>query len=325
MKRYETVFRYAKFTGTDLLNSEKQNPEPNRRIFFLASVILLISFLNACGNKSDQTSTTTNSDLNKQSHTFTPSAPLASPPAANPATTSQDTLTVSLLEERGARKLTTKEVLALIVDHSIVFQHLGTGEYFEAIFLKNGLRLLTDIDAGSLEGETLQDAYMVENDRLQTNFKGRPITTTVYQLDQRYLAAVDNDNGAVNYEIRDILKAPFTAQVLKSQNARVLSTDEIKQLFVGKTLLIKDLLSGDEYLGNYGENGLRTLQYVNPTTSDSESGIQKTQDPYQITNGKLHSIIDGNEVASTIFELESHYYGALSFDEGAVNYEFIPQ
>ena len=319
------MFRFAKFTGTNLLYSEKQNPEPSRRIFFLASVILLTSFLNACGNKSDQTSTITDSNLNNQSPTFTPSAPLTAPTATNPASTSQDALTVSLLEERSARKLTTEEILALIVDHSIVFQHLGTGEYFEAIFLKNGLRLLTDIDAGSLEGETLQDAYMVENDRLQTNFKGRPITTTVYQLGQRYVAAVDNDNGAVNYEIRDILKAPFTAQVLKSQNARELSTEEIKQLFVGKTLLIKDLQSGDEYLGSYGKNGMRTLQYVNPTTSDSESGIQKTQDPYQISNGKLHSIIDGNEVSSTIFELESHYYGALSFDEGAVNYEFIPQ
>lgn len=319
------MFRYAKFNGSNLLYSKKQNPEPSHRIFLLASVILVVSFLNACGDKPDHTSSTTTSNSNKQSQTFTPSAPLTAPPATNPATTSQDASTVSILEERGARKLTTEEILALIVDHSIVFQHLGTGEYFEAIFLKNGLRLLTDIDAGSLEGETLQDAYMIENDRLQTSFKGRPITTTVYQLGQHYLAAVDNDNGAVNYEIRDILKAPFTAQVLKSQNARVLSTDEIKQLFVGKTLLIKDLLSGDEYLGNYGENGLRTLQYVNPTTSDSESGIQKTQDPYQITNGKLHSIIDGNEVASTIFELESHYYGALSFDEGAVNYEFIPQ
>gem|GEM_PF-4514935 len=319
------MFRYAKFTGTNLLNSEKQNPEPNHRIIFLASIILMISFLNACGDKPDHTSATTNSNPNKQNQTLISNAPLTAPPTTNPAATSEEVLTVSLLEERGTRKLTTEEILALIVDHSIVFQHLGTGEYFEAIFLKNGLRLLTNIDAGSLEGETLQDAYVVENDRLQTNFKGRPITTTVYQLDQRYLAAVDNDNGSVNYEIRDILKAPFTAQILKSQNAKVLSTDEIKQLFVGKTLLIKDLLSGDEYLGSYGENGMRTLQYKNPTSSDSESGIQKSQNPYQIANGKLHSIIDGNEVASTIFELESHYYGALSFDEGAVNYEFIPQ
>lgn len=287
----------------------------------LIIIMLLIGNLNACSDNSDSVSSTRivlSDPQNQTMNADSPSTPQSSPDK-------DKVITVASLEERDAKKLTTEDILALIVDHSIVFQHLGTGEYFEAIYLKNGLRLLTSIDAGSLEGETLQDEYSVTNGKLQTEFKGNPITTTVYQLDQRYLAAVDSDNGAINYEIRDIQKAPFTAQVLRSQNARELSTDEIKQLFIGKTLLIKDLLAGDEFLGTYGENGMRTLHYLNPTTTDGESRAQKTQSPYRITDSKLHSNIDGNEISSTIFELESHYYGALNIDDGAVNYEFVPQ
>lgn len=230
-----------------------------------------------------------------------------------------------MLEERGATKLTTDDILALIVDHSIVFQHLGSGEYFEAIYLKNGHRLLTNIDSGTLEGEVLQDEYVVNNDKLRTEFKGTKVTTTIYRLEERYLAAVENDNGIVNFEIRDIVHAPLTVQVLKSQNAKVLSNDEIKQLFVGKNLLIKDLASGDEYSSYYGEDGMRTLRYNPPSVAAPESMEETTHDPFRIEDNKLHSIVDGNEIASTIFQLESHYYGAMSFDEGAVNYEFVPQ
>lgn len=284
-------------------------------------MVLLIGILSACSNKSEEPATRVTASPNSQNQTVAPSElPASQPPADN-----AQLLTVASLEERGARKLMSNDILALIVDHSIVFQNLGTGEYFEAIYLKNGLRLLTSIDSGSLEGETLQDEYVVNNDTLQTEFQGNRLTTTVYQLDQRYLAAVESDHGVVNYEIRDIQKAPFTAQVLKAQNARILSTEEIKQLFIGKTMLIKDLESGDQYHGWYGEDGMRTLQYVDPTATAGESAVEKTHDPYRIVENKLHSMVDGNEIASMIFELESHYYGALSFDEGAVNYEFLPQ
>ncbi len=50
-----------------------------------------------------------------------------------------------------------------------------------------------------------------------------------------------------------------------------------------------------------------------------------TSDPYKIHNNQIHSVLDGNEIASTIFELDAHYYGALSVDDGAVNFEFVPQ
>ncbi len=315
MTRYGTIYK------VELFKSKIRSANMTECKLSVAGTILLIGLLSACSDKPDNSASRAMPATNQPMHTTVTNAPSTTQTASNKA----PVLTVALLEERGAEKLSTEEILALIVDHSIVFQHLGTGEYFEAIYLKNGLRLLTGIDAGSLEGETLQDKYVITNDKLQTEFKGTSITTSVYQLDQRYLAAVDNDNGVVNYEIRDIQKAPFTAQVLKSQNARELSTEEIKQIFIGKTLLIKDLLSGDEYHGSYGEDGIRTLRYINPAITNGGPESQKMQDPYRIANGKLHSVIDGNEVASTIFELESRYYGALSIDDGAVNYEFISQ
>lgn len=246
-------------------------------------------------------------------------------PSISTTAVQEQNLTSELLEKQGAKKLNNNEILELIVDNSIVFEHLGTGEYFEAIYKKDGRRLLTNVDSGSLDNETLHDAYIVKDDQLQTEFKGKPISSTIYKLDNRYLAAVDNDNGVVNYEIRDIVKAPLTIALLKSQNAKILSSEEITQLFVGNKILIKDLFTGDEYTGLYDENGTRTLQYINPLTTPGSDSELTTSDPYKIQNNQIHSILDGNEIASTIFELDSHYYGALSVDDGAVNFEFIPQ
>ena len=112
----------------------------------------------------------------------------------------------------------------------------------------------------------------------------------------------------------------MTVAVLKSQNAKILSTEEISQLFVGKNILIKDLQTGDEYIGFYGDNGIRTLQYSNPvTTPGIDIENMKTSDSYKIYDNQLHSILDGNEIASTIFQVDSIYYGALNVDDGAVN------
>jgi len=283
---------------------------------------LLIILLAACGDKPG--SPVSDSSPVQQNQTLASDIASSSPGIANQETNAE-TLTTEILEQRGARKLTNKEILNLIVDHSIVFQQIATGEYFEAIYLKNGLRLLTNIDAGSLEGEVLQDEFRVNGDKLQTEFKGNPITTSVYQMGPQYFAAVENDNGLVNYEIRDIQDASFTIQVLKSQNARELSTDEIKQLLVGKTVLIKDLISGDVYQSRYGENGLRSMRYINPAENSTEPEKQQTEDTYRIVDGQLISSVDGNEIATRIFELENHYYGALNVDDGAVNFEFVLQ
>jgi len=278
------------------------------------TIITLASILGACADRSD---TPAKSD---PASTIQEAVQTNSTPPAQ-----KQKLTTKSLVQNGAKRLNTNEILALIVDHSIVFEHLGTGEYFEAIYKKDGRRLLTNVDSASLDDDTLHDAYVVKDDKLQTEFKGKSISSQIYKLDQRYLAAVDSDNGVVNYEIRDIVKAPMTVSVLKSQNAKMLSSNEITQLFVGKKILIKDLLTGDKYIGFYDDKGTRTLQYINPLTTPGNDNEMKTSDSYAIHNNQLHSILDGNEIATSIFQLDTFYYGALSVDGGAVHYEFIPQ
>jgi hypothetical protein len=286
---------------------------------FMVFAILFTGLLVACGDKPG-----TPPLSGKQSSTQQPRETTLSP-AVTARTPSEEVLTVTLLEKQGAVKLNSSEILALIAGHSIVLRHLGSGEYIEAIYLENGHRSITNVDSGSIEEETLYDMYEVKNDKLHTEFKGMPVATTIYRLDQRYLAAADNDNGIVNYEFRDIVKAALTIQVLKSQNAKILSDDEIKKLFIGKNMLIKDLLTGDEYFGSYSNDGTRTLQNAGTVPESGEAADVKIQDSYRIADGKLFSILDGNEIASTIYELDSHYYGAMTIDDGAVNYEFIPQ
>lgn len=278
------------------------------------TMFLLTSLLTACGEQSG-TPLKANTDISIQES----AQPITTPPVQEPK------LTIKLLIDNGATQLSTTEIIELIVDNSIVFEHLGTGDFFEAIYKKDGRRLLTNVDSGSLDDETLHDVYTIENNKLNTEFKGKAISSAIYKLDDRYLAAVDSDNGAVNYEIRDIVEAPITVAVLKSQNAKLLTNEEITQLFVGKALLIRDLFTGDEYTGSYSKNGIRTLNYINPSTTAEDSKDIKTSDPYRIQDNQIYSILDGNEIASTILLLDSHYYGALNVDDGAVHYEFIPQ
>ena len=299
------------------VNNATNDSAKHQNFFASLAIIVLACILGACEDHAGTTSTT--SQLESGEMTQESTQILSTPPAQ------AHNLTIQLIEKKGAKRLNTNEILALIVDHSIVFEHLGTGEYFEAIYKNDGSRLLTNIDSGSLDDKTLHDAYVVKDDKLQTEFKGKPISSAIYMLNQRYLAAVDSDNGVVNYEIRDIVNAPLTVAVLKSQNAKMLSSEEIKQLFVGKKMLIKDLLTGDTYIGFYDDKGTRTLEYINPLTTPGSDNEMKISDTYKIHDNQLHSLLDGNEIASTIFQVGSFYYGALSVDDGAVNFEFIPQ
>ncbi|HEY5602968.1 MAG TPA: hypothetical protein VIM41_07675 [Gammaproteobacteria bacterium] len=293
------------------------------------NLIMITGLLLACGDKS-ATPSSPQAQAPAQQITPLPAPPAAvttpPKPALVAAAPAQQILAVTSLQEQGAVKLNSNEILELITGHSVTLQHLGSGEYIEAVYLNDGRRSIVNIDAGSIEEEASFDKYVIRDNLLHTEFKGNPVAMAIYRWDDRYLGAADSDHGMANYEFKDIVTAPLTVQVLKSQNAKILSSDEIKQLFIGKNMMIRDLLTGDEYNGFYGNDGMRVLQIATtPSIQPGDPDDLRTRDAYKIENDRLYSVLDGNEVASTIYELETHYYGAMNIDDGAVNYEFIPQ
>ena len=54
-------------------------------------------------------------------------------------------------------------------------------------------------------------------------------------------------------------RSELTVTGLEKDKAKALSTEELKQLLVGKTVRIKNLATGEEYAAAYGEDGMRTL------------------------------------------------------------------
>ncbi len=116
----------------------------------------------------------------------------------------------------------------------------------------------------------------------------------------------------------------ITVTGLANDKAEALSTDELKQLLVGKTVRIKNLVSGAEYDAAYSEDGLRTLTAT--AGFGSAHGQGAATNPYFITDGKLSSRLeDGSQFSSRLYRHGGHYLAARDDEAGFVNYEFFPR
>jgi hypothetical protein len=116
----------------------------------------------------------------------------------------------------------------------------------------------------------------------------------------------------------------LTVAGLEKDKAKALTTDEIKQVLVGKEVRIKNLATGAEYDAAYGEDGLRTLAATAGFGSAHGQGVAKN--PYAIKDGKLSSQLDdGSRTSSRLFKQGSRYLAALDDEAGYVNYEVFPR
>ena len=155
------------------------------RSMMLATAML--SMLGACGGEQTPTDPVSESSQMEQ----------YVPPA---------TMTTSEVEAKGARPLTTSEIQSLIVGKMVTIKYLPTGDELTGYYNEDGTRTMIEFDKGvAIQGGKTtgasRDPYRIEGDQLHAVFEGHPISTTIYQLDNRYLAAVSDQNGEVNYEV----------------------------------------------------------------------------------------------------------------------------
>jgi hypothetical protein len=110
---------------------------------------------------------------------------------------------------------------------------------------------------------------------------------------------------------------------LKSKGARALSTSEIQELLVGKTIRITDLRDGGKYDIFFGEDGTRTIIGTVTAAVQSDSD-QPSANRYEIKQNKLYSSLGADfQYYSEILMLDDHYYGARSDEGGMANYEIL--
>ena len=115
-------------------------------------------------------------------------------------------MTISEVESQGARKLNTEEIKNLIVGKMVSIKRLSSGEEITGYYNEDGTRTLIEFDkgvaiqGGNATGAT-RDPYSIDNDQLHAILEGREVSTTVYQLGERYLAASSEHNGVINFEV----------------------------------------------------------------------------------------------------------------------------
>jgi len=95
-------------------------------------------------------------------------------------------------------------------------------------------------------------------------------------------------------------------------------------LVVGKTVRVRNTVTGGLYEILYGTEGQRLITAVNGKTPDLNlmgDMMHGLQNQYEIRNGRLITNIAGAPFEVTVYKLGNKYYGARSNEFGYANYE----
>jgi hypothetical protein len=120
----------------------------------------------------------------------------------------------------------------------------------------------------------------------------------------------------------------MTVAALKGQGAALLGTDELQSLLVGKTLKVRNTVTGENFDILYGDDGKRLITSVNgkQTTTDEvltmmhggQSGVSAS---YQIKDGRLVTTVAGEPFDIVVYKVGARYVAARSNEFGFANYE----
>jgi hypothetical protein len=115
---------------------------------------------------------------------------------------------------------------------------------------------------------------------------------------------------------------------LRQQGAVALDDGQIKDLIVGKTLTLRNNVTGDRYEILYGTTGRRLIKKVNgkqPPPGQMgdvlHAGELGSPSRYEIKGGRLITTLGNTPYEATIYRIGDKYYGARSNEFGFANYE----
>ena len=132
-------------------------------------------------------------------------------------------------------------------------------------------------------------------------------------------------------EARKNAPAGMTVADLMQKGATTLSSEELKELIVGKAFWVRNNVTGEQFSQNFTEEGQTTVFRIG-LNADVPSGYgnvmrdgyQGTTSTYKIEGSKLITYVSQDPYAITIYKLGDTYYGARSNEFGYANYEIIP-
>jgi hypothetical protein len=119
-------------------------------------------------------------------------------------------------------------------------------------------------------------------------------------------------------------QASITVEGLEAQGLTPLTDDEIRALIVGKSMRIRNLMTGEEATAFYSEDGKRTLT-AEAGFAVFHGGATAATNPYEIRDGRLHSSLDdGSRFSSLLFKVGNRCLGAMDLEAGYLNWEVSP-
>ena len=129
-------------------------------------------------------------------------------------------------------------------------------------------------------------------------------------------------------EARKGEKRSITVADLKQKGAKALNDAELTQLVVGKTLTVRDTVTGQQFEIAYAKSGRRLILSVDgkppqpgeifDVTGASALGSPA---PYEISGGKIITTLGETPFAVTVYRVGDKYWGARSNEFGYANYE----
>jgi hypothetical protein len=123
-------------------------------------------------------------------------------------------------------------------------------------------------------------------------------------------------------------KRGMTVTELKGKGATALSDADLKASVIGKTLGIRNTVTGQKFEILYGTDGLRRISGVDgkaPTPGEFFNVMHPGQlgvpAKYELKNGRLITTLGGTPFEVTIYKMGDKYMAARSNEFGYANYE----
>jgi len=129
-------------------------------------------------------------------------------------------------------------------------------------------------------------------------------------------------------EARKAEKRGFTVADLKQKGAEPLDDAQLTQLVVGKTLTVRNIVTGQQFEISYGQSGRRLILSVDgkqpqPGEVWDVTGVSAlgSPAPYEIKGGEIITTLGETPFAVTVYKVGDKYWGARSNEFGYANYE----
>jgi hypothetical protein len=131
-------------------------------------------------------------------------------------------------------------------------------------------------------------------------------------------------------EARNGAAPGVTVASLTEKGAKALTDGELKDLIVGKSIWVRNNITGEPIKIRYDEDGTAIVLHVGRSaTSPSLTGdlaretYQTTASPYTISGGKIVTHLSSTPIAMAVYKSGDTYYGARSNEFGYANYEIL--